>query len=122
MLRIVIADDSSLIRERLVELVSAVEGVAVVGQTENACGTIRAIQRLGPDVVILDIRLAEGDGLRVLKTVKAGGSPPVIIVLTAFPYPQYRRKCLEAGAEYFLDKATEFDQIASVLERLAGGT
>ncbi len=120
MLRILIADDSPLVRERLAELVSAVGGVAVVGQTEDACGTIRAIRRLRPDVAILDIRLAEGTGLQVLETVKAGESPPVVIMLTAFPYPQYRQRCLEAGAEYFLDKATEFDQIAEVLEGLVG--
>jgi DNA-binding NarL/FixJ family response regulator len=121
-LRILIADDSPLVRERLAELVSAVGGVDVVGQTEDACGTIRAIQRLRPDVAILDIRLGEGDGLQALKTVKAGESPPVVIMLTAFPYPQYRQKCLEAGAEYCLDKATEFDQIAKVLERLVEDT
>ena len=119
MLRILIADDSALVRERLVELVSVVGGVKVVGQTEDARGTIRAIQRLKPDVAILDVRF-EGNGLRVLETVKAGESPPVVIMLTAFPYPQYRQKCLEAGAAYFLDKATEFDQIAKVLEGLVG--
>jgi len=52
---------------------------------------------------------------------QAGESPPVVIVLTAFPYAQHRQKCREAGAEYFLAKATEFDQIATVLERLVGG-
>jgi DNA-binding NarL/FixJ family response regulator len=121
MLRVLIADDSPLVRERLAELVSAVGGVTVVGQTGDACGTIRAVQRLRPDVAILDIRMAEGDGLQVLETVKAGESPPVVIMLTAFPYPQYRQRCLEAGAEYFLDKATEFDQIVKVLEGLVGG-
>jgi DNA-binding NarL/FixJ family response regulator len=117
-LRVFIADGSSLVRERLAELISAVGDVELVGQADTARGTIQAIQRLQPDVAILDIRIAGGDGLRVLETVKAGESPPVVIVLAAFPYPQHRRKCLEAGAEYFLDKATEFDQIAKVLEGL----
>ena len=117
MLRILIADDSPLVRGRLAELVSAVRDVGVVAQTEDAYGTIQAIRRLRPDVAILDVRLG-GDGLRVLETVKAGESPPVVIMLTAFPYPQYRQRCLEAGAEHFFDKATEFDQIAPVLEGL----
>ena len=56
----------------------------------------------------------------MLETVKAGESPPVVIMLTAFPYPQYRQRCLEAGAEYFLGKTTEFDQIAKVLKGLVG--
>ena len=121
MLRVFIADGSSLMRERLAELISAVGDVELVGQADTARGTIQAIQRLQPDVAILDIRMVGGDGLRVLETVKAGESPPVVIVLATFPYPQHRQKCLEAGAEYFLDKATEFDQIAKVLERLVGG-
>jgi CheY-like chemotaxis protein len=70
-------------------------------------------------VAILDIRMP-GGGLHVLEAVKGGESPPVVIMLTAFPYPQYRKRCLEAGAEHFLDKATEFDQIAVLLGRLVG--
>jgi len=120
-LRVFIADDSSLVRERVAELISAVGDVELVGQADTARETIQAIQRLQPDVAILDIRMAGGDGLRVLETVKAGESPPVVIVLAAFPYPQHRQRCLEAGAEYFLDKATEFDQIAEVLRGLVGG-
>ena len=120
MLKVLIADSSSLVRERLAELISAVCDVELVGQADTARGTIQAIQRLRPDVAILDIRMAGGDGLRVLETVKAGESPPVVIVLAAFPYPQHRQKCLEAGAEHFLDKATEFEQIAKVLGGLAG--
>ena len=50
--------------------------------------------------------------------IKAVEDGPVVIMLTAFPYPQHRRKCMEAGADYFLDKATEFGRVAEVLERL----
>jgi DNA-binding NarL/FixJ family response regulator len=47
---------------------------------------------------------------------------PVVIVLTAFPYPQYRKKCLQAGAKYFFDKSTEFEQVAEVIEQLASAS
>ena len=122
MLRVVIADDSPLVRERLGQLISTVGDVEVVGQAEDAHAALEAIQRLRPDVVILDIRMPGGDGLQVLERVKAGESPPVVIMLTAFPYPQYRKKSLEAGAEYFFDKTTEFDRITDVLEQLVGDT
>ena len=82
MLRVFMADDSPLVRERLAELISATPGVELVGQAETAYGAIQGIRRLQPEVVILDIRLAEGDGLQVLETVKAGESPPVVIMLT----------------------------------------
>jgi DNA-binding NarL/FixJ family response regulator len=118
-LSVFVADDSPLIRERLAEAISAVAGTELVGQAEDALGAIEAIQRLQPDVAILDIRLAKGDGLQVLDAVKAGECSPVVIMLTAFPYPQYRTRCMEAGAAHFLDKATEFDQLPEVLEGLA---
>ena len=68
--------------------------------------------------MILDIHMPNGNGIRVLETIKKNPVAPVVIMLTAFPYPQYRRRCLEIGAEYFFDKTTEFDQVAVVLEEL----
>ena len=121
-MKIFIADDSALVRERLAALVSEVEDIELIGQTGDAHGAIEAIQRLRPDVVILDIRMPGGTGLQVLEAVKRREVAPVVIVLTAFPYPQYRKKCLEAGAEFFFDKATEFDHIAQVLAQLQGAT
>ena len=119
-MKVLIADDSALVRERLAALLCELEAVELVGQASNRRQTLEAIQRLRPDVVILDIHMPGGNGLQILETVKASESAPVVIMLTAFPYPQYRKKCLEAGAEYFFDKATEFDQVTEVLKQLSG--
>ena len=70
-----------------------------------------------PDVVILDIRMPDGSGIDVLQTIKQGEPAPAVIVLTNYPYPAYRQKCLQAGADFFLDKSTEFDQIPELIER-----
>jgi DNA-binding NarL/FixJ family response regulator len=119
-LKVLIADDSALVRERLAAMVSDLEGVEIVGQATNAPEAMEIIERLNPDVVILDIRMPGGNGIQVLETIKASGTGSVVIMLTAFPYPQYRQKCLEAGADYFFDKATEFDRVIPVIEQLAG--
>lgn len=120
MLKVLIADDSALVRERLAALVSDIEGVEIVGLAANAPEAIEIIQRLDPDVVILDIRMPGGNGIQVLEAIKADEAGPVVIMLTAFPYPQYRDKCLAAGADYFFDKASEFDRVVPVIEELAG--
>ena len=86
-------------------------GIEVVGQAETVAEAISAIEKLQPDVVILDIRMPDGNGIEVLQTVKQGGSGPMVIILTNYPYPAYRQKCLQVGADFFLDKSTEFDQI-----------
>jgi DNA-binding NarL/FixJ family response regulator len=121
MLKVFITDDSVLVRERLVGLISELEAVELVGQAENALEAIEAIQRLRPDVVILDIRLPGGNGIEVLKAIKQNVPAPMVIMLTAFPYRQFYEKCREAGAEYFFDKASEFHHIVEVLKQLHNG-
>ncbi len=120
MLRVLIADDSDLVRDRLKDLISDIAGTEVVGEAANGSKTLEAVEELVPDVLILDIRMPGGNGIDALKTVKAKAPCPTVIMLTAYAYPQYRRKCLEAGAEYFFDKSTEFERIADVLEHLIG--
>jgi YesN/AraC family two-component response regulator len=122
MLKVFIADDSALVRERLAALISEIEGAEVVGQAGDAPEAFEGIQHLRPDVVILDIRMPENNGIQVLEAIKKSAAAPVVIMLTAFPYPQYRKKCLEAGAEYFFDKATEFEQVAEVLKKIQDST
>ena len=120
-LKIFIAEDSALVCQRLKDMFSELErpeAVELIGQAEDAQRAIEAIQQLKPDVAILDICLAEGTGIQVLEAVKSNGLLPVVIMLTAFPYPQYRTKCLEAKADYFFDKSTEFDQVIEVVAGL----
>ena len=112
-----IADDSLVVRERLVTMLDELAGIEIVGQAETVAEAISAIGKLRPDVVILDIHMPDGSGIDVLQTIKQDEPAPVVIVLTNYPYPAYRQKCLQAGADFFLDKSTEFDQIPKLFER-----
>jgi YesN/AraC family two-component response regulator len=116
-LKVFIADDSRIIQEHLVTLLDELAGIEIVGQAENVVEAISAIRKLKPDVVILDIRMPGGSGLDVLQTIKQDEVAPIVIILTNYPYPAYRQKCLQVGADFFLDKSTEFDQIPELLER-----
>lgn len=117
-LRVFIVDDSEEIRARLSALLSEIEGVAVVGTNGQAGSALRAILALEPHVVILDLRLPDGHGLELLEKVKRTRFSPAVIVLTNYPYPAYRQKSQEAGADYFLDKSTDFDRIPGVIAEL----
>lgn len=117
-LKVLIADDSALLRERLSALIADLDTAELIGQAHDAPGAIAAVQELKPDVVILDIRMPGGNGIQALEAIKAIPAAPVVIMFTSFPYPQYREKCLKAGAEYFFDKSTEFDRIADVFDQL----
>jgi len=117
-LNVVIADDSPLVRERLAVLLSELDGIDLVGQAGTGDETLQAVERLKPDVLILDLHMPGNNGMEVLEAIKRGGAGPVVIVLTAFPYPQYRERCLKAGAEYFFDKASEFEEVSEALQQL----
>lgn len=117
-IKLFIADDSLIVRERLVMMLDELAEIEIVGQAEDVTGAIDAIGTLKPDVVILDIRMPGGSGLDVLQHIKQNEPAPMVIILTNYPYPGYRQKCLQAGADFFLDKSTEFDQIPELFERL----
>lgn len=121
MLKLFIADDSEAILESLSDLLVEISGMEIVGHAHNANEAIERIKKLNPNVAIIDIRMLGGSGIHVLEIIKLLNKKIIIIMLTAYPYPQYRRICEEMGAEYFFDKSTEFHRVQEVLTELAGG-
>ena len=117
-MRVVIADDSELFCKLLIADLSDIKGIEIVGQAHKGFETIQLIQELDPDVVILDIRMPGGNGIEVLRSIEKHNEVPVIIMLTNYPYPQYRKRCMEAGADYFFDKSSEFEKVFETLQHL----
>ena len=117
-MKVLLADDSKLVRERLAVQLCELDRVELVGKTEHIVESLELIQRLKPDVVVLDIHIPGGNGIQALEAIKKEPGAPVVIMLAMLPYPQYRKKCLEAGAEFFFDKATEFDLVMQALKQL----
>jgi DNA-binding NarL/FixJ family response regulator len=116
---VLIADDSTLMQERLKILLETIPGISVVAQVGDVASTEAAIQQLSPAVVILDLHLP-GNGLKALEQIKARPEPPVIIVFTAFSTSLHRKKCLASGADYFFDKTTELKQFQETIKAIAG--
>jgi DNA-binding NarL/FixJ family response regulator len=117
-MKVLIVDDSALVRKRLFGMLSEIPKIEIAGQAQNAQEAIESIQKLKPDVAIMDIRLPDRSGIEVLKIIKKDTPAPLVIILTNYPYPQYRKKCMEAGADYFFDKSSEFEKVLDVLKRL----
>ncbi len=120
-IRVLIADDSAPVRERLAALLGDLGNVDVIGTAGDALEAVVDIQALQPDVVILDIQMPSGNGMNVLRWAQQETVRPKFIMLTNYPYPQYRKTCLEAGASYFFDKSSEFEKIPQALEQLTSG-
>ena len=114
--RVFLADDSAMIRERVAAMLAARE-MAIVGHAETPQGSIDGILAARPDVVVLDVQLEGGSGLQVLRAVKETAPDIAFVVFSNNSGPAYRKRFLGEGAERFLDKSTEFDQLVPAVEK-----
>jgi len=114
-MRIFVVEDCVPVRERLIELIEALGGHAVVGEAGNYHDAVAGICNSNPDVGIFDIRLAGGNGLDALVAVKRKLPGLRAIMLSNQASKQHMKASAHAGAEYFLDKTQEFDKIGEVL-------
>ncbi len=117
-MRIFIADDSEILRVRLIDMLSEIEGIEIIGQAQDSLSAIESIERLNPHVVILDVRMPQGNGIKVLEEIKKNLQSPKVIIFTNYPYPQYRKKYMDAGADFFFNKSTEFEKLVDTVKYL----
>ena len=117
-MKLLIADDSSMLRQRLIEMFSSFDNIEIIGEAQNTAQAIEFTRQLKPDVLILDIRMPEKGGIEVLEQIKQDKNSPIVIIYTNYPYPQYRKKCKESGAKYFFNKSTESEAMFKVIEQL----
>ena len=118
-MKVFVVDDSVVIRERLKRLLAEEPQCQVVGEAGDACVALAAILEQRPDVVLLDIHILNGNGIDLLQRLKQERVAPAVIILTDYPYPEYRQLCLASGAEFFLNKSAEFEQIVPAMLELS---
>lgn len=102
-------------------MINGIPGIKLIGNVDNEADAVRNIGAAQPDLVILDLTLAIGNGMEVLRQVKLQGFSGMVIVLTNYAYPQYRNKCMGLGADYFLDKSQEIEKLNELLISLGNG-
>lgn len=112
-MRILVVDDSSLIRGRILSMLSSFEGVSVLGITGDEDWSL--IGGLNPDFVILDIKLNRRSGVDILKKMKKLCPCLPVAMLSNYFDNYYINKCREYGADYFFDKSNDFEQLASTI-------
>jgi len=113
-----VVEDSDIVRTRLVAMLAETRGVELVGEAANVAEALTRIPAGRPDAVLVDLRLPDGDGFEVIRAAKALTPPPVVVVLTSYAYPQLEAQGLAAGADWFLDKSTEFLRVPEILTSL----
>jgi Response regulator containing a CheY-like receiver domain and an HTH DNA-binding domain len=119
-MKIVIADDSALWRDRIKSSFNGSYDISIVGEADNGNEALRLIRETEPDLAILDIRMPEMNGMEVLKNIKEMKMKVKVCMLTNYAYPQYKKKCIEAGADYFLSKTEDFEEIETIVSDMLG--
>lgn len=117
-MKIHIADDSDILRQHLYTIMSDIDGAEIVGESRDTHSTIRTINESKPELLILDIRMPGEGGIAALQIIKEQHPEIIIIIFTDYPYPQYRTKCMELGADYFFDKSTETEKMIETVKSI----
>jgi len=117
---VLVVDDEALVRSGFELILNAADDIEVVA-TATGADAVAAVRAHHPDVVLLDIRMPDVDGLTVLRELRALPAPPVVAMLTTFDTDEYVLTALHAGAAGFLLKDTEPEQLAQLVHALAAG-
>jgi len=119
-MKVFVVEDSAAVRERLVEMIREVKDIEMVGEAETYAKAVAGIRDTLPDVAILDIKLAGngGSGIDVLNTIRNELPALRAIVMSNYVTPQHVKASADAGAEYFLDKTSDFEWIPDILGKM----
>ncbi|MEU6365326.1 response regulator transcription factor [Streptomyces sp. NPDC046931] len=120
-IRVLIADDQTVVRQGFTVLLNAQPDIEVVGQAVHGRDAIAKAAELAPDVVLMDIRMPELGGIEATRSITEDTPHPKILVLTTFDLDEYVYDALRAGASGFLLKDASADQLAEAVRVVAAG-
>jgi response regulator receiver domain protein len=121
MIRVLLADDEPLIRAGLATILQASGSITIVGEVSTGQQAVAEAQRLQPDVICMDIRMPDGDGLEATRLIQQLDPTPAVIVITTFDLDEYVFGALEAGACGILLKDSPMDALVEGVQRAALG-
>ncbi|MFG3282192.1 response regulator [Streptomyces sp. NPDC048111] len=120
-IRLLVVDDDPLVRAGLALMLGGAEDIEIVGEAADGSAVAQLALELGPDVVLMDIRMPRVDGLTATETLRARPDAPEVIVLTTFHADEQVLRALRAGAAGFLLKDTPPADIVAAVRRVAHG-
>ncbi|HEU4642021.1 MAG TPA: response regulator transcription factor, partial [Gemmatimonadaceae bacterium] len=121
LIRVVLADDHAIVRAGLKAVLGSARDIEVVGEASNGKDAIALVQRLHPDVVVMDLSMAEMDGIAATKALAAMEGSPRVLVLTMHAEEDYLVPLLEAGASGYLVKSAADRELVDAVRTVARG-
>jgi DNA-binding NarL/FixJ family response regulator len=120
-IRVLLVDDDALVRSGLKMMLAGAEQLEVVGEADDGQGVLAAVDLHRPDVVLMDIRMPQLDGIAATRLLRTQPRPPEVIVLTTFDADELVLRALQAGAAGFLLKHTAPIEIVRAIESVHAG-
>ena len=120
-LRVLIVDDQALVRAGFRMILESEEGIEIVGEAEDGLQAVEAARELDPDVVLMDIRMPNLDGLEATRRILAADDAARILILTTFDLDEYVYEALAAGASGFVLKDDPPEQLLAAIRTVAAG-
>ena len=117
--KLLVVDDSTLIRDSLRGLLGTIAGITSVAEADSLAHALQSAWHDPPTLVILDLRLPDGLATQIIGPLKSISCGLHIAVFTIHADDKYRAHCLALGADWFFDKATEFEQLLDVVRQQA---
>jgi DNA-binding NarL/FixJ family response regulator len=117
-MRLLLIDDSELILQKLKELLLDIKYLEIVGEALNGIDGIEMFLRHKPDIVVLDIKLPKLNGIEALQKIRKSAIPAKVIILTNYDSQYLHDSCIAEGADYFLDKSTEFQKVHDLCKEM----
>jgi len=117
-MKLLIVDDSSVIRSLIKNQIKIFEKVNIVGEAGDGIMAMEMVNAHHPDLVILDLHMPGMNGIQVLREIKKTNAEIIVCILTNYPYPQYKEKCIAFGADFFLNKNEDFEMINIVIGKI----
>ncbi len=121
MIRVLVADDQALVRSGFRMILDERPDLELVGEAENGAQALELAKELDPDVILMDVRMPELDGVEATKRLVAAGTRARILVLTTFDLDEYVYASIRAGASGFLLKDVQPDELADAIRVVAAG-
>lgn len=118
-MKVAIADDSDLLRDRVRTALSLIKNIEIVGEARNGLEALKLLAEKDPDYLIMDISMPKMNGISVLKRSRELDTRCKICIMTNYPFKSYREKCFAEGARYFIDKNLDFEKMIKIFYDLS---
>ena len=112
---VIVVDDHELLRAGTRQILEQADGFDVIGEAADGASAVRLVRELGPDVVLVDIRLPDENGIDVARKILALEAPPIVLVLSAYDDEHYVRAALAAGVSGYLLKTIPADELVRLV-------